>query len=315
MIKLDVMAGLGNQLFEYAYARALSLEYGEPIIMNTKNAITLLICIRSLSNPKNAIFDFQLRYFNIAPYKMQNPIFGFIESIPPAVHACLHRHKQHDNKKMSDLFYRMSAKGKHYFADTALNGYFPHAPTKASVKHVHGIWISEKYFSKYKEVIMDELRVITPLSNQNRLMIEDMNNCNSIAVHIRKGDRLKVKKLGMNIDICSEGYYHKSMQYIADNVKNPVFYIFSDSIDWVRSNMNFEFDVKFVCNNNPGYEDLRLMYNCKHFIMANSTFSWWGSYLSTNLAKIVVVPNIYIGSYPESRDFFRDDMVLLSVDG
>jgi hypothetical protein len=315
MIKVDIFAGLGNQLFEYAYARALSLEYNEPIVINTETLIWLLINLRLPGTEK--CYGYQLKYFNITPCVMQNPVIGFLESINPALHVCLHRPIRPDMenfKKMSALFLKVTAKGKYYFADIATNRYYPHCRTNKKTKHVHGIWQSEKYFANYSETIRKELRVITPISEKNQIMIKEMQSCNSVAIHFRLGEYVENKTNRELVHICTEEYYKRGMCYIAEHTLNPVFYIFSNDIQWIKNNIKFDYPVKFVDNNNPGYEDLRLMYNCRHFIIANSTFSWWGSYLSDNKDKIVVAPSYWIRKYANMDDIYRNDMILINPD-
>ena len=91
------------------------------------------------------------------------------------------------------------------------------------------------------------------------------------------------------LNICDYNYYLKSMEYISNKVDSPVFYIFSNSsedINWIKNNYDFSmYNTVYVDLNNPDYEELRLMYNCKHFIISNSTFSWWGQYLCNNPEK------------------------------
>jgi len=312
MIKVNIFFGLGNQLFEYAYARALSLEYNEPIVINTKTAFIILAKLRFPNFGDHN--SYQLDHFNITPCVIQNQIIGFIQSIPPAIYACLHRINQEDDKKMKALFLKMTAKGKHYYADTAIVRYFAHSQTDKKNKYLHGIWMSEKYFKNYSETIKKELRVITPLSQQNQLTIQEMQSCNSVAVHFRRGDVINVNKISMALNICTVGYYMRGMRYIAEHTSNPVFYIFSNDIPWIKTNVTFEYPVKYIDYNNPAYEDLRLMYSCKHFIMPNSTFSWWASYLSDNPDKIVVAPSYWSRRFPKYCDYNRDDMVLLNPD-
>jgi len=310
MIKLEVFGGLGNQLFEYAYARSLSLEYNEPIVINKNVAMLLLSKIRF---PSTGNTDYQLKYFNITDLKIQNPIIGFIQSIPPALHACIHRINQNDDKKMSNLFLKMTSKGKYYYADTATSRYFAHNCTNAKIKHIHGNFCSDKYFLKYEDIIKKELSVTTEISEANQLIIDEINNCNSVAVHFRRGDYVTEKKLAMSYDFCNENYYLNGMNYIAERISNPIFFIFSNDINWVKNNIKSKHYIKYMENNNPGYEDLRLMYNCKHFIIANSTFSWWGSYLSNYNDKIIIAPDIWNKLYPNARDIYREDMILINV--
>ena len=104
------------------------------------------------------------------------------------------------------------------------------------------------------------------------------------------------------------------MRYIAERAKNPVFYIFSDNlkeIEWIKENYHFDFDVQYIELNNPDYEELRLMYQCKHFVIANSTFSWWGSYLAANEDKIIVAPKIWNKNYFKRFDIYTEKMILV----
>lgn len=96
-----------------------------------------------------------------------------------------------------------------------------------------------------------------------------------MGVHIRRGDYVK-----LGLVVCDIHYYERCMQKMMDIVKNPTFFIFSDDISWVKTNLKFKgSELIFIDNNNSSPEDMRLLYSCNHFIMSNSTFSWWGAYL------------------------------------
>jgi hypothetical protein len=90
-------------------------------------------------------------------------------------------------------------------------------------------------------------------------------------------------------------YYEKAISYFGDLNENPTFYVFSDDIEWARLNLNIPYNAVFVDINddNSDYEDLRLMTLCKHNILANSTFSWWGAYLNKNPNKSVIAPKMW----------------------
>jgi len=301
----------GNQLFEYAFARFLSLENdNETISINDK---TFFYFVVGILWPKSLKVTNKLKYFNIQNTVVCNSLFGFINSILPFFHAVLHRHKQEDNQYMSKLFLKMSAKGKYWFADTSCPSYYDFVVPINKTKHLHGAWLSEKYFFKHRDIIREELRVITPISELNKVMLDRIQSCESVAVHFRRGDAIEVKRFAKGLDVCDTNYYLKAMDLIAGKLINPVFFIFSNDLDYVRKNIEFKYPVILVDNNNPGHEDLRLMYNCKHFVIQNSTFSWWGSYLSDNSEKIIVAPNKFIKTFPNKDVFFRDDMILLDV--
>jgi len=321
MIKADISGGIGNQLFEYAYARTLSLEYNEPIVFNFVTPLELIVGLCNGFEKGIFFYGNILKYFNITPCLVQNPVIGFLESIFPAIYVYWpkHRLEQDNEEKMRARFLRMTKKGKYYYADLTTSRYYPHCRTNKKIKHVHGMWQSEKYFIHYSEIIRKELRVIAPISEKNKYTMEEMQSCNSVAIHFRKGQNAigsapKGKAGKLFGVVCSNDYYKRGMRYIAEHILNPVFYIFSNDIPWIKNNVEFEYPVKYVDYNNPGYEDLRLMYSCKHFIIANSTLSWWGSYLSDNHDKIVVAPSYWITKYSHMHDIYRDDMVLINPD-
>ena len=155
---------------------------------------------------------------------------------------------------------------------------------------VLGGFQTRKYFADYDSQIRKEFRVSVPPSTENAAMIRELSECESVCVHVRRGDYLSTR-----LDVCGYEYYSAAMRYIAGRVNNPVYYFFSNThadIDWLKENWKFPgFNVKYVDLNNPDYEELRLMYSCRHFIIANSSFSWWGSYLSDNPVKIVCAPS------------------------
>lgn len=159
---------------------------------------------------------------------------------------------------------------------------------------VNGYFQAWKYFRDYDSQIVNELRVSVPPSSENSAMIHELSECESVCVHVRRGDYLSLK-FG---NVCGYEYYSAAMKYIAQRVKKPVYYFFSnthDDIDWLKSNWKFPgHEVKYIALNNPDYEELRLMYSCRHFIIANSTLSWWGSYMSDNPGKIVCAPPKWI---------------------
>ena len=110
--------------------------------------------------------------------------------------------------------------------------------------------------------------------------------------------------------MCDLPYFHKAIDIMKNRLNNPVFYLFSDDIDWAKSHLKNE-EINFVDEKTKDYEQLRLMYNCKHFIMSNSTFSWWAQYLSENPDKIVIAPAKWMPYDTEKRDIYQDNWILI----
>ena len=132
-------------------------------------------------------------------------------------------------------------------------------------------------------------------------------------ITIRRGDfvtNINNKKV---YDICDVDYFQKAIQIIKNKVENPVFFIFSDDVEWAKNNINFYgCQVYSEDGTDTLDEKLRLMSSCKHFIISNSTFSWWAQYLSNYDKKIVISPNKWYATNLESN-LLEDNWIKISV--
>lgn len=306
MIQLNLMAGMGNQMFEYAYARALSLEYKEPLVVNP-----YFMTLAGFGAGRKNYYNNVLEVLNISSdVKMLNKAKGYIRGIRDIAEFVMMR-KYQGGQKLHGIenFHKLNQKGK-YFTDDSFT-YYDSQKSEKTNKRVIGYYQSEKYFSKYRNTIRKELKVIKEPSEQNKVMLQEIDGCNAVCVHIRRGDYVSNSKNAALV-VCDESYYKKAMKYIAERVENPVFYVFSDNNDeiaWIKENYHLGYEVRYVMLNNPDYEELRLMYHCKNFIIANSTFSWWGAYLSENEDKIVVAPKVWNKEYSNEVDVYMEDMI------
>lgn len=319
MIRLNAYLGLGNQMFEYAFARALSEEYGgEEIALNPYFGALV-----NLTTPHGSIKP-DLRLKNLC-LNENVKVLTAVKGIPLAVVDFFeYSFYRFIVNVTSKKFNKLSKKGKYIHPGYIQFTYLTHEKTSRRHKSIKGYFGSEKFFSKIKPIIMEEMTAKIEPSTENRKMIKEMENCNSVCVHIRRGDYKVNQQYSQYLDICTETYYCRGMDYIASHTENPVFYIFSNThedLEWIKSNYHFKYPVKYVDLSNPDYEELRLMYSCKHFIISNSTFSWWGSYLSKNRDKIVVVPDRWLGTHNDEKfrnqtyeDVYRDDMIKIPVD-
>jgi hypothetical protein len=130
---------------------------------------------------------------------------------------------------------------------------------------------------------------------QNARMIEEIQDVQSVAVHVRRGDYITNPNNFASLGLCPLEYYEDANDFIEQHVKNPHFFIFTDDPEWAREHMKFSGPTKVVDHNlgKADYEDLRLMTHCRHFIIANSSFSWWGAWLASNPDKIVIAPKTW----------------------
>lgn len=305
MIVVDIFSGLGNQMFMYAYARAMQIKYNEKLFLNFAPLIW---------HKRNCSRSYSLHHFVLNDKAIVPPkILMFALDLFGKVKRWRLTKNKLDNLYGSESFYRLSSKGM--YANHDVYRYYPDKGYKGT-KFLIGFWQTEKYFKDISSVIKKELRVKTLPTDENAKMIDEIRNCNSVCVHIRLGDYCNPENEALFI--CKEDYYKKGMKVIAENTDNPVFYVFSYShkdIQWIQDNYKFDYPVRYVDLNNPDYEELRLMYNCNHFIIANSTFSWWAQYLGDAPDKIVVAPSVWTHeTHQDASDIFMGNWKLVNIE-
>lgn len=161
---------------------------------------------------------------------------------------------------------------------------------------------SKFLYNTIGEQVRDGLTFIEPLSKENEKLIESVKKCQSISIHVRRTDYLK-----FNSDCYVFGYFQRCTDYIRLHVEHPIFYVFSDDLDWCTQNriaigLTENDEVHFVSNNrgSNSYNDMRIMANCKHNIATKSSFGWWGGFLNRNPEKITCCQ---IGSYICTNQF------------
>lgn len=281
MIKAVFGGGLGNQMFLYAYIYAQMRE-------NSLNTNIYAIMHRNKNEDKR---DFSLKSLNCS-CKMSvvdEERTNFVIKGKMFIRKQLFRilKKMHiKDEKIIKIFDKLNIC---YSPNTFK--YYSNLKLKNN-EYIEGAFQTWKYFEKYREELIKEFKVSKEISAQNKEILNNINSNNSVCVHIRRGDYVN-SHYSKTLQICNYDYYKNAMEYIASKIKNPTFYIFSNSHEdheWIKQNYKFNYNVINVDLDNPDYEELRLMYSCKHFIISNSTFSWWAQFLSTNKNKEVVAP-------------------------
>ena len=159
----------------------------------------------------------------------------------------------------------------------------------------HGYYQNERYFKDIENIIRKEFTLKNSLSESAEKIYSDIKNKpDSVSVHIRRGDYISDPSANANHGTCSVEYYENALSIIRKKVKSPTFFIFSDDISWVKENLKIE-NAIYVSNPEiKDYEELILMSKCKHNIIANSSFSWWGAWLNQNSNKIVIGPKQWL---------------------
>ncbi|OGB22613.1 MAG: hypothetical protein A3I66_10945 [Burkholderiales bacterium RIFCSPLOWO2_02_FULL_57_36] len=182
---------------------------------------------------------------------------------------------------------------------------------------LRGCFFSYKYFDWLRYIIVQELSLKNSLSPQSQAVEDRILATDSVSLHVRRGDIVTNPEYRSWYEgVVTERYYRNAIAYFQARLERPHFFIFSDEIEWVKSNLDIPGKPTYVDHNGPeaGYEDLHLMSRCRHNVTAGfSSFSWWAAYLNPNPGKIVVrtrkMNAIEHLNHPE--DFFPDDWIVI----
>ena len=172
---------------------------------------------------------------------------------------------------------------------------------------------SYKYFDNIKEILYKEFTPKYDKLDKNKKMYDEIEKTESVCISIRRGDFFDNAFVNDCL-VCTEKYFYNAIEKIKEKVHNPKFVVFSDDIKWIKENMNFPEGTIYETGDDPIWEKLRLMYSCKHFIISNSTFSWWAQYLSRNETKIVVAPEKWRNFNITSKEIYMPNWILTKVD-
>ena len=293
IIYLILGGRLGNQLFRYSFARALQLKYFPDYKLEagfvTRRPITEE---RKRFGLQNSLVNFRIentlvedtlftdKRFSENFTSMQKLIFSFyrvaIKTLPPKLLPFI----------KSKTFRRIA---NHYGLYIALpaSRYEKIYITNGRNILCDSEFEAHEYFDDIKDILLREFTPIHDVLPHNKELMNDIESSESVCVHIRRGDFLESE----NSNICGVEYFSQAMKEIHAEIPDCKFFVFSDDVELVKKTMPLPYDIVYESGNNPSYETLRLMYSCKHFIMSNSTFSWWAQYLSRNPNKIVYAPS------------------------
>ena len=135
----------------------------------------------------------------------------------------------------------------------------------------------------------------------------------AVSLHVRRGDYVSDPKTKAILGVCSLDYYRAAIAHIAERIESPAFFVFSDDIAWAKANLEIPFPCEYVDHNQgqQSYNDMHLMSLCKHHIIANSSFSWWGAWLNPRKDKIVIAPENWFANNEDAKDLIPPESVKL----
>ena len=278
MIYTKLISGLGNQLFQYAVARQLSLLRQTDLKLDT------------------SFFDTQ----SLRGYKLHHYNIVATPATEAELSQLLRGYRSPSwSGKLYRRFDRLLPKARRrYFKEGAWWGYEPDLYRAGPTVYLDGYWQHQAYFAQLSPTILAELTLRESLTGPAAQLAADMQQAPaSVAVHIRRGDYLTDRAAADLMGVLPLTYYRQAMQRLREQLGNPVFYFFSDDLQWVREQLAAEpgpLHFVDIAGGQQDYVELDLMSQCQHNIIANSSFSWWGAFLNRNPAKIVVAPRQWV---------------------
>lgn len=267
MIIVKLIGGLGNQMFQYAAGRRVALAN------NTELKLDITVYEKQVGiTPRK----YGLNVFNIQANIASNEEIGKLKKENVFLNKL---------SKFIPVFKDSRVTEKHFYFDRAVLNI-------KNNSHLEGYWASEKYFKDIENIIRKDFTFKDKPDEVNQQMVGRIKNCDSVSIHIRRGDYVFDEKTNKYHGFCDLDYYLRAITLVTKTVKNPQFFVFSDDIKWAKQNLHPKFPCTYVDHNvgKKDYEDMHLMSLCKHNIIANSSFSWWGAWLNQNPGKIVIAP-------------------------
>ena len=284
MIEGYIGGRLGNQLLEYAMIRMLRWLRGD------KEIIRLNFQPVYRGGKPGDGWEDSLRHFKVLPYEVTDRNLFVADGTMSQIIAY-----------GTDKLQRMLCRGVNiqesrdrlekygiYFN----NNRIPRQEYLNKYKNVFFLGICEtpECFEPIKAILQKEIQPVKPLGDVAAKVLPEINGCNSICVNVRLGDYLS-NKIRDAYFICDESYYERALGLMRKKFPDAHFFVFSDEIERARTFFPNDRNVTFVPPTCTPWEQIKLMSSCRHFIICNSTFSWWGQYLSSNKDKVVIAPD------------------------
>ncbi len=256
MITVRLKGGLGNQMFQYALGRVLS--------------------IKNKTNLKLDISFFDLRLSNMTKRNYYLDVFNIKAEV------------KNKNKILTNIF-SLFRKIMGIHGQEKNFNFDPYILSLGPNTYLEGYWHSPKYFEGYEDVIRKDFTLKNSVAQNIQDLMNEIENQNSLCIHVRRGDYVGNKYY----KVVNNEYYKKGIEKISSMTNIGKIYVFSDDINWCKENLSFGAPTMFVGDEYAGIKGeghMSLMSCCRYFIIANSSFSWWGAWLSNYPDKIVVCP-------------------------
>ena len=289
MIVVKMQGRLGNQLFVYAFGVMLESVLGQAVVFD---------CLSSgdgLSSPWRRLVCWLKNNMRPSGYSVDLPFMGL------------------PLRRVSVL--ALARRKFQVFCEKEFKSWDDIAKLKKQSKNLYfdGYWQSERCFACVAEHVRQLFTFHRSLPIPAQQILAQIRNCCAVAVHVRRGDYVLNPRTAVAHNICDLAYYQAAINVIRNNFADACFFVFSDDISWCKHNLTSCGSVPIFVDTSAfsiPHLDLELMMNCRHFIIANSSYSWWAAYLGRDSNKRVVAPFLWNRLHPESHPQCEDWILL-----
>ena len=283
MIIIEASGGLGNQMFQYALYKKLE-SLNKDVVFDT-----------SFFRSKQGLRELEIGVFGVQYRSISDREVAYI------------RGYGYQDSIIDKIKYKLKS-SKYLIYRDSIECFQPEV-LEMEDAYLCGYWQSEKYFKDIREVILKEFTFPIQAVKSNVKLTDQMKLENSVSIHVRRSDYLTEQNLKVYGNICTEKYYSNAINYIEGIIDNPHYYVFTDDLQWAKE--YFKGDNYTIVSENRGkdsYIDMYLMSQCKHNIIANSSFSWWGAWLNQNPDKKVLAPKKWFHNH-EKEEIVCEDWI------
>lgn len=291
IIAKSILGRLGNQMFQYAYCKAIKEAVGGTLAFSFDKVYR-----QKEIDKKTEGFEDSLRFFNVEEYKVfkGDALLQFGNKVQVFLYRSAHYIKRKWFKSQSwQLFFCRI--GLYYYNDIDNDYqkdivYLKKKSVFPKLIFCYDFLEIPERFENIRPILLNDFTPKRPPLECNKALYETIGTNNSVCISIRRGDFLSPQYTN-KFYICDETYIKKAIEKVKQLISNPVLVFFSDDIKWVKETIKTDLPSYYESGEDPIWEKLRLMYSCKHFVISNSTFSWWAQYLSRNENKVVISPD------------------------
>jgi hypothetical protein len=273
MIVTRLVGGLGNQMFQYAVGRHLALRRGTALHLD----LSWFDRVPAGETP---------RRYGLAPYRLDARLDGWehVRRRPAAGHGIAGR-----------ALRRLGVEAGRVMIDRAA-GFRPEVLDAPDGTLLVGHWQSERYFRDIAGAIRSDLTLPDPPAGRDAKILEAIRAAPSLSVHVRRGDYVTDAATARAHGLPGPGYYREAIAAVAARVERLRVFVFSDDPAWCEANLELGHPSTTVAHNGDAapHEDLRLMAACRHHVLANSSFSWWGAWLASEPGAVVIAPRRWV---------------------